>query len=175
MVVAWTMSLHLAVFTESDGIAKDGRAGCRYLRGRADDEERRQPMAEHVDRPRVVVIDGDGDVRALLETMLEVAEDLELVGASAGVDTGVALVAGTRPDAVVLDLDPDEATGGMDAIVQLREACPEARIVVISSFPDPLTLVHVLRQGADEYLDKARVWADLLPAILHLCEAASRR
>jgi two-component system NarL family response regulator len=125
-------------------------------------------MAESGGAPRVVVIDGDGDVRDLLEMMLEMADGFRLVHVAVDAERGVRQVAALQPDAVVYDLDlPD--IDGIQAIARLRAASPRSRLIVISAFPDPMTLLEVLRQGADEYLDKSRVWADLLPVIELLC------
>jgi DNA-binding NarL/FixJ family response regulator len=124
-------------------------------------------------RPRVVVIDADGDVRALLETMLEVADGFELLAVTADVDRGVKDAAAYQPDAIVVDLDLPNLDG-VEVIARLRGASPASRIIVFSAFPDPLTLLEVLRQGADEYLDKARTWADLLPTIELLCATPRR-
>ncbi len=118
--------------------------------------------------PRVVVIDGDGDIRDLLEAMLDVAEEFRLVKVIADTELGVEAVRSLQPDAVVLDLDDPELEG-MEMVIRLREVAPGTRIIVISAFPDPVTLIEALRHGADEYLDKARAWADLLPTIQHLC------
>jgi DNA-binding NarL/FixJ family response regulator len=119
-------------------------------------------------RPRVIVIDGDGDVLALLETMFEVADGFELVATSADADLGVLDAAAHQPDAVVVDLDLPNIDG-VQVVGRLRRAAPRSRIIVFSAFPDPLTLMEVLRLGADEYLDKARTWADLLPTVELLC------
>ncbi|HEY2332625.1 MAG TPA: response regulator transcription factor [Acidimicrobiales bacterium] len=118
----------------------------------------------------MVVIDSDGDIRDLLEAMLDVAEEFRLVKVFADAEMGLEAVAARQPDAVVLDLD-DPDLEGMETIDRIREAAPSARIVVISAFPDPLTLLEALRHGADEYLDKARAWSDVLPTIELLCEA----
>jgi DNA-binding NarL/FixJ family response regulator len=119
-------------------------------------------------RPRVVVIDGDGDVSDLLEMMLEMADGFRLVHVAVDVQQGLQHVTALQPDAIVYDLDlPD--IDGIQAIALLRAASPGSRIIVFSAFPDPFTLLEVLRQGADEYLDKARAWADLLPIIELLC------
>lgn len=116
----------------------------------------------------MVVIDGDGDVRDLLEMMLEMADGFRLVHVAVDAELGLRHVAALQPDAVVYDLDlPD--LDGIQAIARLRAASPHSRIIVISAFPDPFTLLEVLRQGADEYLDKGRAWADLLPVIRLLC------
>jgi DNA-binding response OmpR family regulator len=73
----------------------------------------------------------------------------------------------------VVDLDLPNLDG-VEVIARLRGASPASRIIVFSAFPDPLTLLEVLRQGADEYLDKARTWADLLPTIELLCATPRR-
>lgn len=126
---------------------------------------------EDNDRPGVIVIDGDGDVRSLLEAMLEVTEDFRLLGVAEDADTGIELAAALQPDAIVFDLDLPQH-GGAQILPLLRVACPGSRIIVFSATPDPLTLVEVLRHGADEYIDKARAWADLLPTMALLCGAA---
>jgi DNA-binding NarL/FixJ family response regulator len=118
--------------------------------------------------PRVVVIDGDGDVRNLLEMMLEVDDGFRLVHVAVDPRQGLKHVAALQPDAVVYDLDQPDIDG-IQVIAHLRAASPQSRIFVISAFPDPVTLLEVLRQGADEYLDKARAWADLLPIMKLVC------
>jgi DNA-binding NarL/FixJ family response regulator len=115
----------------------------------------------------VVVIDDDGDVRELLSAMLAASDDFELVDITSDVEEGIALVARRRPGTVVVDLEAADAAAG-EVVARLRAVSPASRIVVLSAFPDPVTLLHVLGQGADHYLDKGRAWADLLPALREL-------
>ena len=115
-----------------------------------------------------MVIDSDGDVRDLLEAMIELADDLQLARAIGDAERGVASVAALQPDLVLFDLDRPDADA-MQTVAELRAAAPDSRIIVFSAFPDPMTLMEVLRRGADDYLDKARTWAELLPVIDLLC------
>lgn len=116
---------------------------------------------------RVVLIDDDPDVRTLLEVLFELDERFLLVGSALDADRGIELVRAAVPDAVVVDL---ELAGGdgLGLIGSVRSLELDIRIVVLSSFPDPFTLVDVLRRGADEYLNRSTAWSELLPALASL-------
>ena len=132
-------------------------------------------MANAVPRPteaqstlRVLLVDDDPDTRSLLELMLEEDGRFGVVGhASDGVEA-VRLAEQERPDVVVLDLQMP-GMDGLTALPLLRRSLPEARIVVMSAFPDPLTLAHAIGQGVDGYIDKSRSWCELLPTLAGLC------
>src|SRR5688500_2707368 len=101
---------------------------------------------------RLVIVEDDDDVCALVELLVEMDPRFEVVGIAAVGETGVALVRDERPDAVILDLELPRLSG-LDAIPRMHREAPESKIVVFSSFPDPFTLMDVLRNGADGYLD----------------------
>ncbi|MEN3272918.1 MAG: hypothetical protein V7636_1679 [Actinomycetota bacterium] len=118
-------------------------------------------------RHSIVVIDDDPDVRALIEMLFEVDERFDVLACVGEGRTGVDVVQRLQPDAVVVDLElPD--VDGMTVIADLRAALPHARIVALSAFADPLTLLDALRCGADGYLDKASAWAELVPTVAGL-------
>ena len=117
---------------------------------------------------RIVVIDDDPDVSALLALLFEVDDRFDLVGVAADGRNGIDIVSELEPDAVVVDLDLPEANG-LDVIVEIHADLPDTRIVVFSAYPDPYTLLDALRCGADSYLDKATAWAELVPTVAALC------
>ena len=119
-------------------------------------------------RLRIVLVDDHEDVRTLVRLRLALDGRIEVVGEAADGVTAIALVTAKQPDAVVLDL----ALPGLDglrAIPALRRTAPGTRIVVLSAFPDPYTLVDVLAQGADSYLDKAAALDELAPTLVSVC------
>jgi DNA-binding NarL/FixJ family response regulator len=122
---------------------------------------------------RIVIIEDDVDVRALLEVMLDLDDRFEVVGIAADGYDGISMARERAPDAVILDLELP-GIGGLDVLALIATRSPEARIVVFSAFPDPITLIDVLRLGADAYLDKATAWAELLPTVASLCEDGQR-
>jgi DNA-binding NarL/FixJ family response regulator len=119
---------------------------------------------------RVVVIDDEPDLRILIEVMLDVDERFRLVGQAASGDEGVRVAETLQPDVIVLDLQLP-GIDGMSALPELRRVSPRSRIVVFSAFPDPYTLLEVVRRGADAYLDKATAWSQLLNTLAAVCEA----
>lgn len=98
--------------------------------------------------------------------MFDLDDRFDLVGTAATGREGIDLVCRTVPDAVVVDLDlPD--LDGFSVVEFVRSLELDIRIVVFSAFPDPFTLVDVLRHGAHAYLNKANAW-ELLPAVAGL-------
>lgn len=114
---------------------------------------------------RVVIIDDDEDFRAFLEVMLDEDDRFAVVGTAGDGAEGVSLAARLLPDVIVLDLQMP-VLDGMAALPMLRRRVPEARIVVVSAFPDLVTLMDLLDRGADLYLDKSRAWEEFIPALL---------
>jgi DNA-binding NarL/FixJ family response regulator len=116
---------------------------------------------------RVVVVDDDEDVLDLIATMFEVDDRFELVAVATTARSGLDAVRTHVPDVAVVDLElPDES--GLVLLDQIRGLALDVRTLVFSAFPDPFTLMDVLRRGADGYLDKAHTWSELLPTILTL-------
>lgn len=123
-------------------------------------------------RHRVVIVEDDDEVRSLLELMIEHDDRFEVGGVAVDGHAGVALVTEDEPDAVILDLELP-GLSGLDAIALIGMRAPNTKILVFSAFPDPVTLMDVLRLGADAYLDKALAWSELLPTLAALCESSS--
>ena len=122
-------------------------------------------MSDHL--IRVVVVDDDQDVLDLIDTMFEIDDRFELVAVATTARSGLDAVRSHVPDVAVVDLElPDES--GLVLLDQIRAMALDVRTLVFSAFPDPFTLVDVLRRGADGYLDKAHTWSELLPTILTL-------
>lgn len=114
---------------------------------------------------RVVIIDDDEDFRCFAEVLLGQHDHFVVVGSAADGADGISLVNRLNPDVVLLDLQMP-VLDGITALPLIRRRVPTARIVVVSAFPDLVTLVDLLAQGADLYLDKARAWEELIPALL---------
>lgn len=68
-------------------------------------------------------------------------------------ELGLQAAAGTRPDAVVLDVRLPGMTG-LDAIEKLKTLVPDVPVVIITAYGDLETAVEAVRRGAFEYLVK---------------------
>ncbi len=120
---------------------------------------------------RVLLVDDDADVRALVELILNEDGRFHVVAQAGDGQDALDLAGVHRPDVVVLDLQMP-GMDGLAALPELRRTLPGARIVVFSAFPDPFTLIDVVQRGADGYIDKSRAWCDLIPTLAGLCSIA---
>ena len=118
---------------------------------------------------RVVVVDDEEPVRAILGITLGMSRDFRVVGEATNGREAITMVDEQHPDAVVLDLMMPEM-GGMDAIPELRRCSPETKIVIFSALSEAQMGDEARAQGADAYIEKTRVMS-LLPDTIHrLCD-----
>ena len=102
---------------------------------------------------RILIVDDHPLTREALASLLS-ANGFEVVGQASGGAEAVELAAELHPDLVVLDLTmPD--MDGLEALPRLREAAPEAAIVVLTASEDDTNLLSAIRGGAAGYLLKS--------------------
>jgi len=113
---------------------------------------------------RVVLCDDVAELRTLMRYGLEEQPGLIVVGEAGDAATGVALVAQTLPDAVLLDLSMP-GMDGLQAIPLIIEASPTTAIVVFSGFAADRMAALALEIGADRYVEKGSSLVDIRRAI----------
>jgi len=102
---------------------------------------------------RLLIADDHPVVRDALANLLDGAEDIEVVGATADGREAVDVALATSPDVVLMDLEMPELSG-MEATRALRDAGSEARVVVLTTFSDRNRILGALDAGALGYLLK---------------------
>jgi two-component system, NarL family, response regulator LiaR len=102
---------------------------------------------------RVLIVDDHAVVREGLRTFLELQDGLEVVGEAGDGEEAVGLAERLRPDVVLMDLVMPKLDG-VEAMRELRQRVPGARVIVLTSFLDDDRLLPALRAGAAGYLLK---------------------
>lgn len=102
----------------------------------------------------VVLVDDHRIVRKGLQRVLEMYEDLRVVGEAASGEEALQQIESWLPDVVVLDMLMPGGMDGVETIRRLRELTPNARIVVLTSYADDLRVIAALRVGAIGYVRK---------------------
>lgn len=102
---------------------------------------------------RLFVCDDAEDLRMLVRYAVEDDPGLEIVGEAADGDAGVAGVAASLPDVVLVDLSMPRVDG-LEAIPRMLRAAPAARIVAMSGFAADRMERLALEAGAAAYLQK---------------------
>src|SRR6266498_2943607 len=113
---------------------------------------------------RIVLIDDHKLLRAGLRSRLEKETDVSVVGEADTADMGVVLARRLQPDVILLDLLMPRK-GGYDALPELAEVAPEAKVLVISSQAAPSSVRRALSAGAAGYLPKRSSDRELVAAI----------
>src|SRR6185437_6607103 len=104
-----------------------------------------------VARPvRVVVADDQAAVREGLVVMLDLLDDVEVVGEAADGAEALAVVAQTGPDVVLMDLRMPRLDG-VRATAEIRASHPATRVVVLTTYADDEDILSALRAGALGY------------------------
>jgi len=113
---------------------------------------------------RTLLIEDSSPALRALVNLLETHSAVEIVGTAADGATGLKLAGKLRPDLVIADLEM-VGLGGLEVARMLRKRFPALRLVVVS-IHDGLTWLNLSRaNGADAFLSKHRVHAELLELI----------
>lgn len=102
---------------------------------------------------RLLIADDQTAVRQALEVMLDLVEDLDVVGTAANGQQAVELAAELRPDVVLMDLNMPVMSGA-EATEHIVKANEEISVVMLTTFEDDESILRALRAGALGYLTK---------------------
>jgi DNA-binding NarL/FixJ family response regulator len=113
---------------------------------------------------RVVVADDQTAVREGLVLLLDLLDDVEVVGAAHDGDEAVALVAEHGADVVLMDLRMPRCDG-VTATARIRAEHPGTRVVVLTTYAEEADILAALKAGALGYLTKDAGRAQIAHAI----------
>ena len=119
---------------------------------------------------RVLLVDDDRSVRALLRSVLESDGFFEVVGEADDGREAIAMARHLEPDLVLLDLAMP-GMGGLEALPLIQAVCPGAKVAVLSGLDAADVADSAARQGATAFFDKTDV-PDLLAGLLRYVVSA---
>jgi len=122
-------------------------------------------MAANENLVRVLIVDDHPMMRNGIKAYLATARNVECVGEAASGEEAVAACQALQPRVVLMDLAMP-GMGGVAATRAIRQACPETRVIALTSFGDPALVQEAVRAGAISYLLKNVAGTVLVEAIL---------
>lgn len=121
---------------------------------------------------RVLVVDDHPLFRRGLLALLGSQPQLRVVGEAGDAGEAQRRAAETRPDVILLD-NHLPGVNGVDAIAGLREAAPQARVLMLTVSEDERDLAAALRAGARGYLLKTVDSEALVASIVRVVRGES--
>ena len=117
----------------------------------------------------IVIAEDQALIRAALRAMLDLEDDLTVIGEAGTCAEAVAVVGERHPDVLLLDVQmPDGGLGvedGLEAIAPVIAASPDTRVIVVTTFGRPGYLRRALEAGAVGFLVKDTPADRLIEAI----------
>jgi DNA-binding NarL/FixJ family response regulator len=113
---------------------------------------------------RILTIDDHPLLRRGIAALIADVPDMTLVAEASNAREGIEQFRRYRPDVTLMDLQMPEVNGLM-ATTAIRAECPEARIIMLTTYAGDMQVVGALKAGACGYLLKSTLRKELLAAI----------
>jgi two-component system, NarL family, response regulator len=113
---------------------------------------------------RVMCVEDHRIVREGLALIINQEPDMKMVGACATVGEAIELYRTVQPDVTLMDLRLGPASG-VDAIKAIRQANPDARIIVLTMYEGDEDIFRAHQAGATTYLLKDTLSSDLVRVV----------
>ena len=117
-----------------------------------------------MDKIGVLIVDDHAVVRQGLRTLLELQEEIEVVGEATNGLEAVEQARQLLPDVVLMDLLMPEMDG-IEATRRIRSLSPSTKVIILTSFAEDDNVFPSIKAGALGYLLKNVTPADLIKAV----------
>lgn len=113
---------------------------------------------------RILLVDDHPMVREGLVARLQAVPRFEVVGEAGGRDDALALLAGTRPDVVLMDVGLKDSNG-ITLAAEMLAAQPAVKLLMFSMYDNPEYVQRALQAGARGYVLKDAPATEVVSAI----------
>jgi DNA-binding NarL/FixJ family response regulator len=121
-------------------------------------------MSEAPATIRVLAVDDHPLIREGIAHLIAREADMQLIAEADNGREAIRQFRAHRPDVTLMDLQMPEMNG-LDATVAIRNEFPEARIIVLTTYPGDAQVLRALKAGAQAYLLKTTLNTELRQTI----------
>src|ERR1700751_226640 len=113
---------------------------------------------------RILVVDDHPVVRQGVAGLVGGQPDMSIVGQASNGREAIQQFRAHHPDVVLMDLQMPEMNG-LDALMAIRDAAPEARIIMLTTYAGDVQVLRAIKAGARGSLLKSALHRELLETI----------
>lgn len=117
-----------------------------------------------MEKIKIAIIDDQTLMRDGLKTILDLEEDMEVVGTAENGKKGLELLKTMQPDVVLMDIRMPELNG-VEATRLIKEQFPHIVVLILTTFDDEEYIVEALCNGASGYMLKDMHGDKLIQAV----------
>ena len=121
-------------------------------------------MSSDTNPIRILSVDDHPLIRQGVAGLVATQADMNLIAEAANGREAIQQFHRHRPDITLMDLQMPEMNG-LEAIITIRGECPEARIIVLTTYAGDVQALRALKAGARAYLLKDSLHKELLATI----------
>jgi DNA-binding NarL/FixJ family response regulator len=123
-----------------------------------------QDIVGEQDATRVLIVDDHNMFAELLGVALGNSSEFQCVGTAQTGAQALALAVHHQPDLVLMDIQLRRESG-LDATRKIRDALPDAVVVVLSAHQDPQWVVRAAHAGASAFAPKSGSFSEILTVL----------
>lgn len=113
---------------------------------------------------RVLVVDDHPIVRSGIVSLLDTADDIEVVGEASDGEEAVRRVLDLAPDLVLMDLRMPKLDGA-GATARILDASPQTKVLILTTYETDDHILGAIEAGASGYLLKAAPQDEILEGV----------
>jgi DNA-binding NarL/FixJ family response regulator len=113
---------------------------------------------------RILTVDDHALLRKGIGALIGAEPDMKLVAEASNGQEAIAEFKKHRPDVTLMDLQMP-GMSGIECIIAIRSDFPNARVIILTTYPGDVQVARALKAGARGYLLKGQVNRDLPEAI----------
>jgi len=106
-------------------------------------------MAE---KKRILIVDDSGYMRQVIRRHLE-SKGFEVAGEASDGSEVVSMATELKPDLITMDLSM-KTLGGIEATKQVKQAVPDAKVIVVSALGESRFIKEAVAAGAHDFIIK---------------------
>ncbi|MGB3736548.1 MAG: response regulator transcription factor [Ilumatobacter sp.] len=114
---------------------------------------------------RVVIVDDHRVLAELLTAALSMSDEVAVIESVGTATEAIVRVGALQPDVVVLDYDLPDGDG-VSAVASIKDACTTCRVLMLTSYTDPVVLSEAFDAGCDGFVTKRNGASEILAAVL---------